>query len=69
MLLPLVLITSREAMKSVPDEYRDASAALGVSKWETIRSVVVPASMPGSSPGLSSVSVESPAKPHPCCSS
>ncbi|PGF18351.1 phosphate ABC transporter, permease protein PstA [Natrinema sp. CBA1119] len=47
MLLPLVLITSREAMKSVPDEYRDASAALGVSKWETIRSVVVPASMPG----------------------
>jgi phosphate transport system permease protein len=47
MLLPLVLITSREAMKSVPDEYRDASAALGVSKWQTIRSVVVPAAMPG----------------------
>jgi phosphate transport system permease protein len=47
MLLPLVLITSREAMKAVPDEYRDASAALGVSKWETIRSVVVPAAMPG----------------------
>jgi phosphate transport system permease protein len=47
MLLPLVLITSREAMKSVPDEYRDASAALGVSKWQTIRSVVIPASMPG----------------------
>jgi phosphate transport system permease protein len=47
MLLPLVLITSREAMKSVPDEYRDASAALGVSKWDTIRSVVIPAAMPG----------------------
>ena len=47
MLLPLVLITSREAMKSVPDEYRDASAALGVTKWQTIRSVVIPASMPG----------------------
>jgi phosphate transport system permease protein len=47
MLLPLVLITSREAMKAVPDEYRDASAALGVSKWQTIRSVVVPAAMPG----------------------
>jgi phosphate transport system permease protein len=47
MLLPLVLITSREAMKSVPDEYRDASAALGVSKWDTIREVVIPASMPG----------------------
>ncbi|WP_370454841.1 phosphate ABC transporter permease PstA [Halorhabdus sp. CBA1104] len=47
MLLPLVLVTSREAMQSVPDEYRDASAALGVSKWDTIREVVVPASMPG----------------------
>ena len=47
MLLPLVLITSREAVKSVPDEYRDASAALGVSQWETIRSVVLPAAMPG----------------------
>jgi phosphate transport system permease protein len=47
MLLPLVLITAREAMLSVPDEYRDASAALGVSRWETIRSVVLPAAMPG----------------------
>jgi len=47
MLLPLVLITSREAMQSVPDEYRDASAALGVGRWQTIRSVVIPASMPG----------------------
>ncbi|QLH80497.1 phosphate ABC transporter permease PstA [Halosimplex pelagicum] len=47
MLLPLVVITAREAMIAVPDEYRDASAALGVSKWETIRSVVLPAAMPG----------------------
>ncbi len=47
MLLPLVVITSREAMLSVPDEYRDASVALGVSKWETIRSVVLPAALPG----------------------
>jgi phosphate transport system permease protein len=47
MLLPLVVITSREALKSVPDDYRDASAALGVGKWETIRSVVLPAAMPG----------------------
>ena len=47
MMLPLVVITSRESLKSVPDEYRDASAALGVGKWETIRSVVLPAAMPG----------------------
>jgi phosphate transport system permease protein len=47
MLLPLVLITSRESIKSVPDGYRDASASMGVSRWETIRSVVLPAALPG----------------------
>lgn len=52
MLLPLVLITSREAMLAVPDEYRDASAALGVSKWQTIRSVVLPAAIPGITTGV-----------------
>jgi phosphate transport system permease protein len=52
MLLPLVLITSREAIKSVPDEYRDASAALGVNRWETIKSVVLPASLPGVITGI-----------------
>jgi phosphate transport system permease protein len=52
MLLPLVLITSREAILAVPDEYRDASAALGVSKWQTIRSVVIPAAIPGITTGV-----------------
>mgnify|MGYP000262404078 CR=1 FL=1 len=47
MLLPLVVITSREAMVAVPDKYRDASVALGVSRWETIKSVVLPAALPG----------------------
>jgi phosphate transport system permease protein len=52
MLLPLVLITSREAILAVPDEYRDASAALGVSKWQTVRSVVLPAAVPGVTTGV-----------------
>ncbi|WP_255152002.1 phosphate ABC transporter permease PstA [Halorarius halobius] len=52
MLLPLVVITSREAMLSVPDEYRDASAALGVTKWQTVRSVVLPAALPGVVTGI-----------------
>ncbi len=47
MLLPLVLITSREAIQSVPNAYRDGSIALGVTKWQTIRSVVLPAAIPG----------------------
>lgn len=52
MLLPLVVITSREAIQTVPKEYRDASAALGVTKWQTIRSVVLPASVPGVVTGI-----------------
>ncbi|QKY19112.1 phosphate ABC transporter permease PstA [Halolamina sp. CBA1230] len=52
MLLPLVLITSREAILAVPDAHRDASAALGVTKWQTIRSVVIPAAMPGTITGV-----------------
>ena len=47
MLLPLVVITSYESIKAVPDEYRDASAALGVTQWQTIKSAVLPAAMPG----------------------
>ncbi|MFB6136306.1 MAG: phosphate ABC transporter permease PstA [Halobacteriaceae archaeon] len=47
MLIPLVLITSREAIQTVPDAYRDASVALGVGRWQTIRSVVLPAAVPG----------------------
>jgi len=52
MLLPLVVITTRESLLAVPDEYRDASAALGVSKWQTIRSVVLPAAIPGVTTGV-----------------
>jgi phosphate transport system permease protein len=52
MLLPLVLITSREAILAVPKAHRDASAALGVSKWETIRSVVLPSAAPGIVTGI-----------------
>ncbi|WP_231184140.1 phosphate ABC transporter permease PstA [Haladaptatus sp. DYF46] len=52
MLLPLVVITSRESIKAVPTEYREASVALGVSKWQTIRSVVLPSAMPGVITGI-----------------
>ncbi|WP_367996361.1 phosphate ABC transporter permease PstA [Haloferax volcanii] len=52
MLLPLVVITSRESMLAVPDEYRDASAALGVTKWQTVRSIVLPAALPGIITGI-----------------
>lgn len=45
--LPWTITASEEALKTVPRRTRDASLALGCTKWETIRSIVLPAAMPG----------------------
>jgi len=45
--LPVVIVSVEEAIKSVPRELREASLALGATKWEMIRSVVVPGSITG----------------------
>jgi len=42
LLLPLIIITSREALRTVPREWRDASKALGATEWQTIWRVVLP---------------------------
>jgi phosphate transport system permease protein len=47
MILPTVIRTSEEAIKSVPPGYREVSLSLGASKWETITRVVLPAAAPG----------------------
>ena len=47
MTLPWVIRASEEAIKVVPMEYREASLAMGATKWQTIRKVVIPASFPG----------------------
>jgi phosphate transport system permease protein len=46
MVIPLMLRSTVEAIRSVPDEYREAALALGISKWSTIRHVVLPSSSP-----------------------
>ena len=46
LVLPIVILASREAIKAVPDSYRQASYALGETKWETQKSVVLPSAMP-----------------------
>ncbi|MBM7555462.1 phosphate ABC transporter permease PstA [Halanaerobacter jeridensis] len=46
-ILPTIIRASEEALMAVPDEYRHASLALGITKWETIKRVVLPASIPG----------------------
>ncbi len=45
--LPVVIGATEEALKSVPDTYREASLGLGASKWQTIYRVVLPAALPG----------------------
>ena len=46
-ILPTIIRASEEALMSVPDEYRSSSLALGATKWQTIKNVVLPAAMPG----------------------
>jgi phosphate transport system permease protein len=45
--LPVVIVSVEEALKTVPRELREASLALGATKWETIRKVVLPNSITG----------------------
>lgn len=47
MILPTIIRTSEEALKTVPLSYREGSLALGATKWQTIRKVVIPAAIPG----------------------
>lgn len=47
LILPIIIRSTEEALLTVPKEYRDSSLALGVSKWQTIRHVVLPAAIPG----------------------
>ena len=45
--LPILLRSTEEAIKLVPQAYREASMSLGASRWTTIRQVVIPTAMPG----------------------
>ncbi|XHR28995.1 MAG: phosphate ABC transporter permease PstA [Chthoniobacteraceae bacterium] len=47
MVLPVVITSSEEALKSVPQGFREASLALGATKWQTIRTNVLPYAIPG----------------------
>jgi len=52
MILPTIVALSREAMRGVPAELREGSAALGATQWETISHLVIPASLSGIITGL-----------------
>ncbi|PHS10557.1 MAG: phosphate ABC transporter, permease protein PstA [Kordia sp.] len=47
LILPIIIVATREAIKAVPKSIKDASYALGASKWQTIWNQVLPASSGG----------------------
>jgi phosphate transport system permease protein len=52
LVLPIVIIASREALRSVPPSIREGSLALGATKWQTVRRQVLPAAIPGIATGI-----------------
>ena len=47
MILPVIVVSSQEAIRAIPKEQYEASYAMGATKWQTIRTVVLPAAVPG----------------------
>ena len=47
MILPTIIRTSEEAIKSVPNAYREVSFSLGATRWRTVMKVVLPNALPG----------------------
>jgi len=47
LILPTIIGASEEALKAVPQTFREASLALGVSRWQTILKIVLPNALPG----------------------
>ena len=50
--LPMVIAASREAIQAIPSSVREASLALGATKWQTVRHHVLPYAMPGILTGI-----------------
>jgi phosphate transport system permease protein len=45
--LPIVIVAAQEALRSVPDAYRQGSYGMGASRWQTLKNVVLPEAVPG----------------------
>lgn len=47
LILPIVIVASQEAIRSVPQHLSEASFGMGATKWQTIKRVILPAALPG----------------------
>ncbi|MCA8960485.1 MAG: phosphate ABC transporter permease PstA [Planctomycetes bacterium] len=52
LILPVIIMASREAIRAVPPSIRQAAFALGATRWETVRHHVVPSALPGIITGI-----------------
>jgi phosphate transport system permease protein len=52
LVIPVIIRTTEEALKAVPNSYREASLAMGANRWETIWKVVLPSAIRGISTGI-----------------
>lgn len=52
LVLPIVILVAREAIRAVPPSIREGSLALGATQWQTIRRQVLPAAIPGIATGV-----------------
>lgn len=46
LILPLIIVSTREALRAIPPIIREASYALGATRWQTVRNQILPAAMP-----------------------
>jgi phosphate transport system permease protein len=50
--IPVVVVATREGLQAVPREWRDGARALGATRWQSLRSIILPAALPGILTGL-----------------
>lgn len=52
LVLPVIIVSSQEAIRAIPDSLRHGSYAMGATKWQTIRRIVLPSALPGILTGI-----------------
>lgn len=52
LVLPIVIVASREALRAVPDSHRQAGYALGATRWQVVWRIVLPSALPGILTGI-----------------
>ena len=51
MIMPVIIVTTEEALKAIPKSFREAARGLGATKWQTVRHHVIPYALPGTLTG------------------